>query len=74
MLDHDGDLDYFVFEAVQEMAYRISTELGSLRDSVLELLKAGGLLALRDDCGNRLASRIDWLAPKTGTYWLAVGG
>ncbi len=73
-IDHDGDLDYFVFEAVEGKNYRISTELGSLRDSTLELLTAGGLLAFSDDYGDRLASRIDWLAPETGAYWLAVGG
>ena len=68
------DADYFVFVAVEGTAYRISTELGSLRDSTLELLTAGGLLVFSDDYGDVLASRIEWLAPETGAYWIAVGG
>ena len=73
-IDHDIDADYFVFVAVEGTAYRVSTELRSLRDSTLELLTTGGLLAFSDDYGDVLASRFEWVAPETGTYWIAVGG
>ena len=73
-VDHDTDADYFVFVDIEGTAYRVSTELGSLRDSTLELPTTGGLLAFSDDYGDVLASRIDWVAPETGAYWIAVAG
>ena len=69
-----GDVDWFKFQAVAGKTYTISTQLGTLRDSVLYLYDGNGttLLAQDDDGGDGLASRIQWTAPATGTYYLDV--
>jgi subtilisin family serine protease len=71
-----GDVDWFKFQATAGQHYTLATVLGTLRDSGLSLYAANGttLLAANDDYGSSLASRIDWTAPASGTYYLAVAG
>ena len=71
-----GDVDWFKFQAVAGKHYTLATQLGTLNDSVLSLYDRNGttLLASNDDYGSSLASRIDWTAPASGTYYLVVAG
>ena len=74
-LQGGGDTDMFVFAAEEGVFYHIDVELGSLDDSILRLLDADGWeLAYNDDYGESYASRIEWEAPATGDYYLAVEG
>jgi subtilisin family serine protease len=69
-----GDVDWFQFQAQAGKVYVLSTQLGTLKDSVLCLYDRNGttLLARDNDSGGNLASRITWTAPTSGTYYLAV--
>lgn len=73
---HDaGDVDWIRFVAVSNTNYVIETfNLGSQSDTVLELydLDATTLLVSDDDGGDGLASRIEWVAPASGTYFVRV--
>ncbi|MDE0653359.1 MAG: PPC domain-containing protein [bacterium] len=73
-LDHFGDVDVFVFEAVEGERYRVGVALGSLEDSVVSLYDADGWeLAFNDDHWDSLASQITWAAPESGSYHIEVG-
>ncbi len=75
MVDYEGDVDYFVFEAVEGEVYQIDVSLGTLGDSVLALYDADGwLLADNDDYGDTLASRIVWEVQASGEYYIEVSG
>lgn len=75
MVDHGGDVDYFVFEAVEGEVYQIDVSLGTLGDSTLTLYDADGwLLAHNDNYDDNLASRIVWEAPSSGSFYVAAGG
>ncbi|MCC6126191.1 MAG: S8 family serine peptidase [Pirellulales bacterium] len=65
---------WYRFQAVAGVSYTIRTSLVTLRDSVLHLYDGDGktLLAANDDGDSGLASKIDWIAPKTGTYFFKV--
>ncbi len=70
-----GDQDWFRFVAEAGVRYAIFTEdLGELSDTYLYLYDTDGetLLAVNDDDGENLASRIDWTAPADGTYYVLV--
>ena len=72
-LDYDGDIDYFRFTAEEGQLYQIDVALGSLPDSVLVLLGPDGWeLAYNDNHGDSWASRVVWLAPESGVYYLVV--
>jgi hypothetical protein len=64
------------FFALQGQAYAIATALGSLSDSTLTLYgpDATTVLDFDDDGGSGLASRIDWVAPASGVYFVGVNG
>ncbi len=69
------DTDMFLFAAEEGVFYRIDVGLGTLEDSILTLYDADGSeLAFNDDYGESYASRIEWEAPATGDYYLAVQG
>ena len=68
-----GDTDYFRFAAEEGQIYQIDVALGTLDDSVLALLNPDGWeLAYNDDHGDSWASRVVWLAPESGVYYLVV--
>jgi subtilisin family serine protease len=69
-----GKEGWYQFQAVAGTKYTIRTELVTLRDSMLTLYASDGktVLASNDDGDSGLASRIDWTATKTGTYYFKV--
>ena len=73
--DSLADEDWVKFTATGGVTYTIQTGgLGSSADTYLYLYDTDGntLLAANDDYGGSLASRIDWAAPATGTYYVLV--
>jgi subtilisin-like proprotein convertase family protein len=70
------DVDWFKFTAVSGTMYQFDTVLGTLPDSELRLFAPDGTteLAYDDDGGPGFASRINWMAPASGDYYLEVGG
>ena len=74
-LDYGGDVDVFRFAAQAGVLYQIDVALGTLGDSVVQLLDANGwTVESNDDHGGSLASRIFWEAPSAGEYYVAVEG
>jgi hypothetical protein len=75
MIGVTGDEDWFSFTAQTGVNYVFETVLGTLGDSVLWLYGSDGVTELdfNDDNVN-LESRIEWIAPSNGTFYLAVGG
>ncbi len=74
-IDRPGDVDVFSFTAQVGVLYQIDAALGTLDDSVVELLDANGwTIESNDDYGDSLASRIFWEAPSAGDYYVAVKG
>ena len=74
-IDYEGDSDYFTFEAEEGESYQLDVTLGTLEDSVLDVFDADGIwLDANDDFAESAASRLIWLAPGTGTYYVQVAG
>lgn len=72
-IETGGDQDWFKFQAVAGKRYTISTTLTGLTDSVLTLYDRNGTtqLAYNDDiASNNAASRIQWTASTSGTYFI----
>ncbi len=70
-----GDQDWARFTAEAGKEYLLSTRnLGPAADTYLYLYAQDGvtLLAANDDADDSLASRIEWTAPATGTYYVLV--
>jgi subtilisin family serine protease len=68
-----GDEDWFKFQAAAGKQYIITTTLTGLPDSVLTLYDRNGstILASNDDVSRgNYASRIEWTAPASGTYFI----
>jgi hypothetical protein len=75
-IDHGGDVDWFRVNVSVGRAYEMRVELGTLADSVLRLVAAGGAtLASNDDASaGDPSSRIVWTSPLSGPVWLEVSG
>ena len=72
-IERDGDRDFFFFSAEGGREYRIETHLGF--DTVLVLYGPdGGYLVEDDDSGDSGASRLEWVAPSSDTYYIEVSG
>ena len=71
-----SEKDYFCLSATGGQTYQISVDLASLSDSVLEVYSPDGVtkIAENDDGGTGTASYLEWTAPGTGVYRLAVRG
>lgn len=70
-----GDQDWARFTAEAGKEYLLSTRnLGVAADTYLYLYAQDGvtLLAANDDADDSVASRIEWTAPATGTYYVLV--
>ncbi|NIN65809.1 MAG: hypothetical protein GTO63_14165 [Anaerolineae bacterium] len=70
-----GDHDYVHFEAFEGTAYTIETsQLGGDVDSIIYLYDSeGNELTYADDGADEpLASRIAWIAPSSGTYYVMI--
>lgn len=68
-----GDVDYVKFVALSGQSITLRTRVGSGVDTTLTLYDTDGITQLvynDDDPFNPPASRIDWIAPATGTYFL----
>jgi len=70
----DDDVDWFAFQASAGRAYVFSTTLMGLDDSVIVLYGPDGAtpIATDDDGGPGLASRLEWSATGSGTFYLTV--
>ena len=74
-IETDGDEDWFSFHAREDHRYVIETELGTLDDSELRLYDGWrSNLAHDDDGGPSRASKIEWTATTSGTYYVKVSG
>lgn len=73
-IGHEGDQDWFSFNATVGMTYHLHTELLGLTDSAMALYDQDGttLLNWDDDSGGVGASSLWWIPPSSGTYYLAV--
>jgi len=72
-IDTPGDVDYFLFSAVGGRRLLVQTShLSPEMDSILYLFGADGqtILAVDNDSGGSRASRIEWTAPASGTYFV----
>lgn len=69
-----GDRDWFRFPVDAGAKYVVRTSrLGAGSDTLIGLWgPSGAQLAVNDDFGGTLASRIEFTAPATGTCWLLV--
>ncbi len=73
-IDADSDRDWFRIDVQTGQTYRFETfQLGTGMDSVIALFGPDGRrVAVDDDGGAGLASRIDWTAGADGTAYLVV--
>ncbi|MEM7316474.1 MAG: M36 family metallopeptidase, partial [Planctomycetota bacterium] len=71
-----GDTDFFEFPTNVGVGYELSVVLDTLTDSTLRLFDVDGFTELEfdDDGGSGFSSLIEWVAPLTATYFLAVEG
>ncbi len=70
-----GDVDYFSFSATSGCTYVIETgDLGSGCDTYIYLYSTNGTTEIdhNNDGGEGLASRIEWEASSSGTYYIKV--
>ncbi|MDE0231749.1 MAG: hypothetical protein OXI56_12185 [bacterium] len=76
VLDYEGDVDYFVFEAVEGEVYEVDVDLGTLSDSVVAVVDSHGWeVAWNDDRGDEdLGSGLAWRAPQSGDFFVEVSG
>jgi hypothetical protein len=75
VLDYDGDVDLFVFDAVEDELYELGVWPGTLADPTLTLYDADGLqMAYNDDSAGSLAPRLHRRAESTGPLYVEVAG
>lgn len=75
LFDISEDEDWFRLEAVAGAVYTLQTQnLAAGVETVLSIYDLDGLtlLASDDNSGGGKASRLEWRAPKTGTYFVRV--
>eukprot|EP01045_Picozoa_sp_COSAG04_P020141 COSAG04_NODE_2031_length_4967_cov_44.282251_1_plen_1200_part_00 len=84
-VDNGHPIKFFCLDAQEGSVYDLTVTLGTLQDSVMDVCNAGdrqcgsnsdgaGSLAHNDDGQGTLASFIQFTAPTTGTYYIAVRG
>ena len=76
-IEGGSEVDAYSFPAQQGGLYVIETGIPAsraLEDSLLALWDTNGttVMEVNDDYGGSLASRIEWTAPLSGTYYLTV--
>jgi len=74
-IEQPGDLDYFLFAAVEGRTYRLLTShLSDDMDTVLFLFDSDGrsILLVDDDSNGETASRLQWTCVSSGTYFVMV--
>ena len=75
-VDATAPNQFFCLQATMGATYDMTVDLGSLQDSVMDVYGPDRhtSLAHNDDANGGLASYIQWTAPTTGTYYIAVRG
>ena len=74
-LEYGGDIDFFVFDAVEGEFYELSVVSGTLEDPTLALYDADGRwLDYDDDSGGSLAPLLFWEPSHTSAVYVEVGG
>ena len=74
-LETEGDADYFSFRVERGVRYVIETTSDFSTDTFITLLDESGYeIEFDDDGGTDGGSRIEWTAPDTDTYYVAVMG
>ncbi|HEY6565429.1 MAG TPA: PPC domain-containing protein, partial [Pirellulaceae bacterium] len=75
-IERNCDVDWFSFVASRGEHFTLATGLMTLADSELFVFAPDGTtqLAYDDDSGPGLASKINWRAPSSGTYYFRVQG
>jgi len=74
-IESPGDMDYFLFSAIAGCKYIIeTTHLSPEMDTIIYLFGTDGetILAVDDNSGVGLASRLEWTCPESGTYFVMV--
>ena len=75
VVDHEGDVDFFVFEAVEDELYDIDVTLGTLADSSVAVHDAdGALFGFNDEPGDGSLGDLLWKAPTSGDFYVKVSG
>lgn len=75
VLHYAGEVDYFVFEAVEGESYGIAVSPGTLEDPTLSLFDADvWQLDFDDDSAGSLAPLLLWEASYAGSHYVEVGG
>ena len=69
-LEHDGDGDFFTFEATEGEYYELDVALGTLLEGVLDVFDADGNWL--DSYSTSTAPRLIWHVPATGSYYVRV--
>lgn len=73
-VDYGNDEDYFAFEAMEGVPYRIGVEPGTVDAYDVWLFGAGDGHSLDGLSVVKGASSFDWVAPSTGEYYIRVDG
>ena len=75
VLDDGGDVDFFVFEAVEGELYQIDVVRGTLTDSMVTLYDSdGSWLADNDGYDGAIGPRLVWNAGSSGLFYVGVSG
>ena len=74
VLDYDGDIDYFRFQAERGQSYQIDVAPGTLDDSIVNLYDVDWSFLDSNDDYETFASRLYWEAPSSGERYVAVEG
>ena len=75
VLHYGGDIDFFVFEAVEGESYEIRVASGTLEDPTLALYDADvWQLDYDDDSGGSLEPLLYWEAANAGSVYVEVAG
>jgi hypothetical protein len=78
LIDANGDVDFFQFDALLDVSYVIETgadlSTGSVIDTYLCLYDTDGVteLVCNDDSATSSLSRIFWTCPASGSYFVSV--
>ena len=74
-IEQPGDMDYFLFSAVEGRTYRLLTShLSSDMDTIMFLFDSDGrtILEVDDNSNGETASRLQWTCPASGTYFVMI--
>jgi len=74
-IEQPGDMDYYLFSAVEGRTYRLLTShLSSEMDTVIFLFDSDGrtILLVDDNSNGETASRLQWTCSVSGTYFAMI--